>query len=122
MTIIGSMARHAGTRFINRDSLHALPGTISDLSELLRDGHSIMVFPEGTTGCRGAGGTLRRAVFQAAVDAAAPSALRRSGSSASRFWESAVPTGLHCSCRRHLDNDDMHTVAADLMIIGISRR
>lgn len=70
--LIGPMARHAGTRFIDRDSLRALPATVGELSSLLGEGRSVMVFPEGTTWCSGAGGPFRRAVFQAALDAAAP--------------------------------------------------
>ncbi len=69
---IGTAAGRAGTRFIDRDSLYALPAAVDDLAALLRSGRSVMAFPEGTTRCSGTGGTLRRAVFQAAVDAAAP--------------------------------------------------
>ncbi|GAA0962091.1 lysophospholipid acyltransferase family protein [Actinocorallia libanotica] len=70
--LLGALARGCGTRFIDRGSLHALPRTVAALADLLRGGTSVMVFPEGTTRCGGAGGPFRRAVFQAALDARAP--------------------------------------------------
>ncbi|WP_211360147.1 lysophospholipid acyltransferase family protein [Actinocorallia herbida] len=69
--VIGGLARRAGTRFIDRDGLWSLPGTVAELAGLLRAGTSVMAFPEGTTRCR-VPGTLHRAVFQAALDAGAP--------------------------------------------------
>ena len=35
-------------------------------------GESVVVLPKGTMCCGGAGGTFRRAAFQAAIDAVAP--------------------------------------------------
>ncbi|WP_431042057.1 lysophospholipid acyltransferase family protein [Streptomyces sp. P1-3] len=69
---VGPLARRAGTLFIDRDSLRGLPGTVDRLSGLLRDGRSVMVFPQGVTWCAGTRGPFRRATFQAALDAAAP--------------------------------------------------
>ncbi|GAB2819490.1 lysophospholipid acyltransferase family protein [Actinocorallia aurea] len=69
--LIGGLARRAGTCFIDRDRLHSLPGTVADIAALLRAGTSVVAFPEGTTRCL-TPGHLHRAVFQAALDAAAP--------------------------------------------------
>ncbi|WKX72727.1 1-acyl-sn-glycerol-3-phosphate acyltransferase [Streptomyces sp. XD-27] len=70
--VVGPLTRRAGTLFIDRDSLRSLPGTVDRMSGLLRDGRSVMVFPQGVTWCAGTGGTFRRATFQAALDAGAP--------------------------------------------------
>ncbi|MEU8350201.1 MULTISPECIES: lysophospholipid acyltransferase family protein [Streptomyces] len=70
--VVGPVVRRAGTRFIDRDSLRSLPGTVGELAALLRTGRSVMVFPEGVTRCSGTGGRFRRAVFEAALDAGAP--------------------------------------------------
>lgn len=70
--VIGALARRAGTRFIDRDGLRELPGTVAELAQTLRSGQSVMVFPQATTWCSVSGGTFRRATFQAAADADAP--------------------------------------------------
>lgn len=70
--VVGSLARACGTRFIARQSLRELPAVVSGVADALRAGESVVVFPEGTTWCGGRGGTFRRAVFQAAIDAGAP--------------------------------------------------
>ncbi|KUJ64726.1 glycerol acyltransferase [Streptomyces albus subsp. albus] len=70
--LIGTLARRTGTLFIDRDSLRGLPGTVAEISALLRAGRSLMVFPQGATWCYGTGGPFRRATFQAALDAGAP--------------------------------------------------
>ncbi|MEO3785791.1 lysophospholipid acyltransferase family protein [Actinocorallia sp. B10E7] len=70
--LISVLARRAGTRFIDRENLYALPRTVGALTELLKNGAPVMAFPEGTTWCSTPGGPFRRAVFQAALDAQAP--------------------------------------------------
>jgi len=70
--VVGSLARSCGTRFIGRRELRALPSVVAGLADALRAGESVVVFPEGTTWCGGAGGAFRRAAFQAAIDAGAP--------------------------------------------------
>lgn len=70
--VIGTLARRIGTRFIDRGGLRELPSTVAELARMLRSGQSVMVFPQGTTWCSVPGGTFRRAMFQAAVDAGAP--------------------------------------------------
>ncbi|MBB5939652.1 lysophospholipid acyltransferase family protein [Streptomyces zagrosensis] len=70
--VIGTLTQRAGTRFIDRDGMRALPQTVSEIAELLRSGRSVMVFPQGATWCAGTTGGFRRATFQAAIDAGAP--------------------------------------------------
>ncbi|WP_199834321.1 lysophospholipid acyltransferase family protein [Streptomyces sp. NRRL F-5755] len=70
--LLGPLARKAGTRFIDREGLRALPHVVAELAGLLREGRSVLVFPQGTTWCSAAAGRFRRATFQAAVDAGAP--------------------------------------------------
>ncbi|MEU4205050.1 lysophospholipid acyltransferase family protein [Streptomyces sp. NPDC039022] len=70
--LVGTLARRAGTRFIDRDSPRQLPATVASLAELLRSGRSVAAFPQATTWCSVAYGAFRRATFQAALDAGAP--------------------------------------------------
>ncbi|MFB9903207.1 lysophospholipid acyltransferase family protein [Allokutzneria oryzae] len=70
--IVGALAARAGTFFVDRQRLSALPRTVADLAEALRGGVSVGVFPEGTTWCGRASGRYRPAAFQAAIDAGAP--------------------------------------------------
>ncbi|MEU7647820.1 lysophospholipid acyltransferase family protein [Streptomyces huasconensis] len=71
--LIGTLARRAGTRFIDREgSPRRLPYAVAELARDLRGGTSVLVFPQATTWCTAGGGGFRRAAFQAAVDAAAP--------------------------------------------------
>ncbi|MGA4847489.1 lysophospholipid acyltransferase family protein [Streptomyces sp. G5(2025)] len=70
--LVGTLARRAGTRFIDRDgSPRRLPHAVAELARDLRGGTSVLVFPQATTWCSAAGGDFRRAAFQAAVDAGA---------------------------------------------------
>lgn len=70
--VIGRGAARLGTVFIDRDSLRGLPASVAEVARVLRQGRSVVVFPEGTTSCTGRGCTFRRATLQAAVDAGAP--------------------------------------------------
>ncbi|MFG3252723.1 lysophospholipid acyltransferase family protein [Streptomyces sp. NPDC048172] len=70
--VIGTLVRRAGTRFLDREGLRALPGAVAELSGGLRAGRSVLVFPQATTWCGADGGRFARATFQAAVDAGAP--------------------------------------------------
>ncbi|MDQ3885669.1 MAG: 1-acyl-sn-glycerol-3-phosphate acyltransferase [Actinomycetota bacterium] len=67
--LVGVLARRAGTLFIDRERLSALPATVGELADALRAGSAVAAFPEGTTYCGGRGGEFRPAVFQAALDA-----------------------------------------------------
>ncbi|MER7399179.1 lysophospholipid acyltransferase family protein, partial [Streptomyces sp. NPDC000151] len=70
--VMGPLARRAGTRFIDRSSPRGLPQAVADLAAELRDGRSVVVFPQATTWCSATEGGFRRATFQAAIDAGAP--------------------------------------------------
>ncbi|WP_240529142.1 lysophospholipid acyltransferase family protein [Streptomyces antioxidans] len=70
--LIGPVVTRAGTLYIDRDSLRELPATVREMAARLRDGQSVMAFPQGITWCAGTGGSFRRATFQAALDAGAP--------------------------------------------------
>jgi 1-acyl-sn-glycerol-3-phosphate acyltransferase len=70
--VIGRIARRSGALFVDRAGLRGLRATVADAADALRDGADVAVFPEGTTWCGAAAGPFRRAVFQAAIDAAAP--------------------------------------------------
>jgi 1-acyl-sn-glycerol-3-phosphate acyltransferase len=70
--VIGPLAARAGTLYIDRDRLTALPGAVRAIADALRGGAVVGAFPEGTTWCGVASGRYRPAVFQAAVDARVP--------------------------------------------------
>lgn len=70
--VIGRVAAGAGTLFVDRAGLSALPATVAEVATALRGGHRVGVFPEGTTWCGAAAGPFRRAAFQAALDAGVP--------------------------------------------------
>jgi 1-acyl-sn-glycerol-3-phosphate acyltransferase len=69
--VIGGIARRSGALFVDRAGLRGLRATVADTADALRSGADVAVFPEGTTWCGAAAGPFRRAVFQAAIDAAA---------------------------------------------------
>jgi 1-acyl-sn-glycerol-3-phosphate acyltransferase len=87
---IGSLAAVLGAIFLDRSRPKTLPETVTAVTDELRAGHSVAVFPEGTTYCgqssaatdvwssgrrgdsRPHKGRFRPALFQAAVNAAAP--------------------------------------------------
>jgi len=97
--VIGPLAATAGTLFIDRERLSALPGTVTALAAVLREGSAVGTFPEGTTFCGGSTGRFRPAMFQAALDAGVivrPVALRyrlkeARGTSVASFVGSASP-------------------------------
>nr|WP_241267600.1 lysophospholipid acyltransferase family protein [Streptomyces scabichelini] len=70
--VAGALTASSGALFIERDRLRALPGTVERIADTLRGGAAVVVFPEGSTWCGRAQGHFRRAVFQAALDAAVP--------------------------------------------------
>lgn len=70
--VLGRLAAQAGTLFIERDRIRALPDTIATLTRALLHGDRVTVFPEGSTWCGRAQGRFRRAAFQAALDARVP--------------------------------------------------
>jgi 1-acyl-sn-glycerol-3-phosphate acyltransferase len=70
--LVGVMAARAGTVFLDRDRLRALPDAVAGLADALRAGTAIAVFAEGTTRCGRDLGPFRPAALQAAHDAGAP--------------------------------------------------
>ena len=70
--ILGTVARLVRVVPIDRGRLRALPGTVADVASLLRAGSTVVAFPEGTTWCGKAAGSMRPALFQSAIDSGAP--------------------------------------------------
>ncbi|HEV7789221.1 MAG TPA: 1-acyl-sn-glycerol-3-phosphate acyltransferase [Pseudonocardia sp.] len=70
--LVGAVATRAGTLFVDRAGLRALPSVVAEAATALRAGAAVGLFPEGTTWCGAATGVFRRAGFQAALDAGVP--------------------------------------------------
>jgi 1-acyl-sn-glycerol-3-phosphate acyltransferase len=70
--VVGWLARLAGTLFIDRSRLRALPHTVKQVEAVLRAGSVVATFPEGTTWCGNQGGRFRPALFQSAINAGVP--------------------------------------------------
>lgn len=69
---VGLAARLANVIPIERSSLRGLPRVVDAMVRRLRDGHTVVAFPEGTTYCGQDHGAFRPAMFQAAIEAARP--------------------------------------------------
>ncbi|MFI5931623.1 lysophospholipid acyltransferase family protein [Actinoplanes sp. NPDC051494] len=69
---VGLIARAGGAIFLDRSRPRQLPAAVAEVAATLRAGHSVAVFPEGTTFCGTERGRFRPAVFQAAADARVP--------------------------------------------------
>lgn len=70
--VVGRLLRRADGIFLDRARLRVLPGVVAGVAERLRRGGTVLVHPEGTTSCGARLDRFRPALFQAAVDAAAP--------------------------------------------------
>lgn len=70
--VIGRLAARQRAIFIDRESPRHLPVVVSEAAQALREGSTIAVFPEGTTGCGACPVPMRPAFFQAAIDAGVP--------------------------------------------------
>ncbi|PRC42560.1 1-acyl-sn-glycerol-3-phosphate acyltransferase [Mycobacterium sp. ITM-2017-0098] len=57
---------------IDRARLRKLPSVVAAVADRLREGHTVVAFPEGTTWCGLGYGRFRPAMFQAAIDAGRP--------------------------------------------------
>ncbi|MFE7798123.1 lysophospholipid acyltransferase family protein [Nocardia sp. NPDC057440] len=66
--VLGGLAKLMRVIPIERERLRELPGVVARLGARLTAGDRVAVFPEGTTWCGRAYGTLRPALFQAAID------------------------------------------------------
>ncbi|MBP2477454.1 1-acyl-sn-glycerol-3-phosphate acyltransferase [Crossiella equi] len=69
--LFGGLGTRAGTVWIKRDKMSQLPGVVEKMRVRLAEGAHVAVFPEGTTRCTPDGAVMRRASFQAALDAGA---------------------------------------------------
>ncbi len=69
---LGVLARIMKVIPIERESLRRLPAVVNAVAARLRNGQTVVAFPEGTTWCGLGYGEFRPAMFQAAVDAARP--------------------------------------------------
>jgi 1-acyl-sn-glycerol-3-phosphate acyltransferase len=70
--VVGPLASRAGTVYLDRERLRALPDTVAELAGALRGGALVNVCPEGTTWCGLGLGRFRPALFQAAIDGGVP--------------------------------------------------
>lgn len=70
--LIGNLAKRMRVIPIERESLRQLPDVVAEVGARLAAGERVGVFPEGTTWCGRAYGTMRPALFQAAVDTGTP--------------------------------------------------
>jgi len=66
---VAVLMRAFGAIPLRRERLSELPRTVEQVSELLRRGRTVALFPEGTTYCGFHRGDFRPAFFQAAIDA-----------------------------------------------------
>ncbi|WP_328404415.1 lysophospholipid acyltransferase family protein [Nocardia sp. NBC_00403] len=66
--VLGGLAKLMRVIPIERERLRELPGVVARLGARLAAGDRVAVFPEGTTWCGRAYGSMRPALFQAAVD------------------------------------------------------
>jgi 1-acyl-sn-glycerol-3-phosphate acyltransferase len=70
--LVGGLARRMRIIPIERERLRELPGVVDEIGVRLAAGRRVAVFPEGTTWCGRAYGSLRPALFQAAIDTQTP--------------------------------------------------
>ncbi len=69
---VGLAARVMKVIPIDRASLRRLPQVVATVADRLRNGQTVVAFPEGTTWCGLAYGQFRPAMFQAAIDSGRP--------------------------------------------------
>lgn len=69
---VGLATRMARIIPIDRHDLRQLPIVVDTVCTRLREGHTVVAFPEGTTYCGRDGGQFRPALFQAAINADRP--------------------------------------------------
>lgn len=69
---VGLAARMANVIPIERSSLRQLPSVVDAVVQRLRNGHTVVAFPEGTTYCGVDNGRFHPALFQAAIEAERP--------------------------------------------------
>lgn len=67
--LIGWLARHGGTIFLDRTRLTTLSDTVEEVTTALRAGHIVSACPEATTHCGRRTGHFYPALFQSVIDA-----------------------------------------------------
>jgi 1-acyl-sn-glycerol-3-phosphate acyltransferase len=70
--VLGRLVSAAGSVYVDRERLRTLPGTVTELAGVLRNGSMVNVTPEGTTWCGRGSGRFRPALFQSAIDGGVP--------------------------------------------------
>lgn len=70
--LFGPAARAAGVIYIDRENRKAAFGAYEDASRRIREGHSVLVYPEGTRGDRYALRPFKKGPFVLAIGAGAP--------------------------------------------------
>ena len=70
--VAGTLAKGAGTIFVERGRRHAVRAVIHAARDTLKAGRTVVVFPEGTTGDGTALLPFHSNMFQAAIDAGKP--------------------------------------------------
>jgi len=70
--IIGEAARRGGTVFVKRDDKDSRRAARETLRDTLSTGHTVVVFPEGTTVAAPGCGNLRPGAFESAAQAGVP--------------------------------------------------
>lgn len=70
--VLGWLASAAGTVYVDRERLRALPAAVAELASVMRAGSQVNVTPEGTSWCGLASGRFYPAAFQAALDGDVP--------------------------------------------------
>lgn len=69
---LGIICRAGGCLFVNRKNRRNLGGEVKELSEAMKDGMSVTVFPEATSSDGSGVLKFRRPLFNAAIDAKVP--------------------------------------------------
>lgn len=67
--LIGWLTQHAGTLFIQRGTAGAAEKSLDEISSCLKQGHSVVLFPEGTTSNGASLKKFHGRLLQAAIDA-----------------------------------------------------
>jgi 1-acyl-sn-glycerol-3-phosphate acyltransferase len=70
--IIGRATRLSGILFVRRDSSSDRRRVLGDIAAALREGYTVLIFPEGTTGAQPSPLEFRRGVFRLAAEEGFP--------------------------------------------------
>jgi len=98
--LIGALATGAGTLYIERDRRRDALRVVHHMTEALRDGDRVAIFPEGTTSDGGSVLPFHANLLQAAISSASPVQ-----PAALRFADAA--TGENSMAARYIDDDNL---------------